>query len=198
MRSITIYRRKQYIVSKIYSAENRNHIYIDYLYRSNVGLILFWNIIPRCKNIQKQKTIFKHKKKNINIHFMLYIEFELLYERVYLYPKYRSHMIYKWLNYIPPQHKIKWIHVHEFFKWSMQEWIFVQFCFLFWVFNFQFEFTEAAEIFVHVKNPISYFVLVHFIIQSFSKVVVFSPSIVEGYLNYYTFTRSPTFPDNNF
>ena len=144
------------------------------------------------------KKIFSNINKNINNHFMLYIEFESLYERVYLYPKYRSHMIYKWLNYIPPQHKIKWIHVHEFFKWSMQEWIFVQFCFLFWVFNFQFEFTEAAEIFVHVKNPISYFMLVHFIIQSFSKVVVFSPSIVEGYLNYYTFTRSPTFPDNNF
>ena len=171
---------------------------MNYLHRSTFGLILFWNIIPQRKNIQKQKKIFSNINKNINNHFMLYIEFESLYERVYLYPKYRSHMIYKWLNYIPPQHKIKWIHVHEFFKWSMQEWIFVQFCFLFWVFNFQFEFTEAAEIFVHVKNPISYFVLVHFIIQSFSKVVVFSPSIVEGYLNYYTFTRSPTFPDNNF
>ena len=109
---------------------------MNYLHRSTFGLILFWNIIPQCKNNQKQKTIFKHKNKNINNHFMLYIEFESLYERVYLYPKYRSHMIYKWLNYIPPQHKIKWIHVHEFFKWSMQEWIFVQFCFF--ILSFQF------------------------------------------------------------
>ena len=64
--------------------------------------------------------------------------------------------------------------MNTIFKWSMQEWIFVQFFFIFCVFNFQFELThtEAQEnlhIFFHVKNPISYFVFrIYFFIQFFS------------------------------